>query len=1329
MADSVKVTFAKLNGSNYVSWKYRMMTMLEREEVWHVIVDPKPEEVDEAFRQWQKDDRKARTTIALFVEDNQLRFVKKATSAREMWHNLKTYHEKATIGNQALLLQQLCALNLSEGGDVERHIEETENLYERLDNAGVELSELLRIIMMLRSLPPSFNSFVTSLENRPQEDLTMDLVVARLRDECQKRASQPGASGNNEKALKTEVKPRSDKRKCFFCNMPGHLRKNCRKFLATKRNDNVNQAAPKSSEQQAKQAQAEPEPKPRPSTSSSTVQGAVCFIAGGAIPGAWTIDSGCTCHMTNDRQFFNEFQRDVVVEVTLADGTTTKSAGCGNGVLFGVTGDGKRIAIRLESVLYVPTLEGGLISVRKLALKGFAVVFQVDRCEIRAADGAVIAVGETVGNQYKLKTAEQCKAVMADNHSDRCQHTWHRRLGHRDASVLKLIKSKDLANGLDVKDCGQQLVCECCLQGKLARSPFPPVVERSSKQPLDLVHSDLCGPMEHSTPSGNKYLMTVIDDYSRFCVVYLLKSKAEAADKIREYVRWTENVFGRKPRAIRTDGGGEYTGHELLNFYKAEGIETQFTVPYSPQQNGVAERKNRSLQEMANCMLLDANLPKRYWGEAVLTAAYTQNRLPSRVVERTPYEMWTGSKPDLTRFRVFGCAAYVHIPDSKRKKFDPKAQKLVFVGYSDHHKGFRFLDRATDRIVISRDARFMELASGSEQQEPDDLQERVAGQEETSDGDCEVTVNGGEYEAEVIQEEAGSERSVYEDADNTDESDFFGFEDENELEAEEENPEGEVCLRRSDRQTRGVLPKHFENYVVGLVQHCEEPDDFRQALAMPEWNTAMKDELKAHELNGTWELASLPIGKKVIGAKWVFKLKRDETGKVIKHKARIVAQGYTQRFGVDFTDVFAPVTRQTTLRAFLAIAGKQKLILRQYDVKTAYLNGSLDEELYMRQPPGFEASGQEELVCRLKKSIYGLRQSARCWNKALDSVLRDLRFQQCESDPCLYVRRSGSTTVYLLVYVDDLIIGCTDKDEIHRVYKALRDKFDITDLGPVRFFLGFEIERESGYYSLKLTSNIEQLAAKFGMQNAAPVKTPMNPGYVTANCDSKKFPDVSRYRSLVGALLYLAVNARPDVSISVGLLGRKVSDPNQSDWAAAKRVLQYLNTTKHHKLNFGPGQDWKLVGYSDSDWAGDQRTRKSTSGIVFFFGGGPISWISKSQATVALSSLEAEYNALTVACQEAIWIRRLLQELGEPQSEATTLFEDNQGCICFAKAERSSGRVKHIETKGHFIRELCERKTVVLTYCPTTEMVADALTKPLGPSLHIRFVERIGLVS
>lgn len=245
---------------------------------------------------------------------------------------------------------------------------------------------------------------------------------------------------------------------------------------------------------------------------------------------------------------------------------------------------------------------------------------------------------------------------------------------------------------------------------------------------MDLIHTDLCGPMEQATPGGNRYFITLIDDFTRFCAVFLLKTKNEAEQRIREYVRWTENVFGRKPKVVRSDGGGEFVGERLQQFYRDEGIQSQFSTPYSPQQNGVAERRNRSLQEMANCMLLDAGLPKCYWGEAILTANYVQNRMPSRSVDKTPYELWTGTPPDLADLKVFGCEAYVHVPDAKRKKFDPKAKKLVFVGYSTQHKGYRFLDRATNRVVISRDVKFLELGNGSEQ--PEENPEEVSLEEE-----------------------------------------------------------------------------------------------------------------------------------------------------------------------------------------------------------------------------------------------------------------------------------------------------------------------------------------------------------------------------------------------------------------------------------------------------------------------------------------------------------------------------------------------------------------------------------------------------------------------
>lgn len=391
-------------------------------------------------------------------------------------------------------------------------------------------------------------------------------------------------------------------------------------------------------------------------------------------------------------------------------------------------------------------------------------------------------------------------------------------------------------------------------------------------------------------------------------------------------------------------------------------------------------------------------------------------------------------------------------------------------------------------------------------------------------------------------------------------------------------------------------------------------------------------------------------------------------------------------------EVFAPVTRQTTLRAFLTIASKKGMILKHVDIKTAYLNGIVKGELYMRQPPGFAEIGKEDLVCKLKRSIYALKQSGRCWNQVLHTVLLNHNFKQCDSDPCLYVRRDKQSTIFLLIYVDDILIGCTEESETYKVYQDLKKHFEITWLGPVKHFLGHEIRLEQGSYTIRLTNYIENIVDRFGMKDANPSKIPMDPGYVT-NGESQSFPDITMYRSLVGALLYVAVNARPDIAASVGLLGRKVSSPAEADWTAAKRVLRYLKGTKDLKLHFGHENDWRLIGYSDSDW-GDQSSGRSTTGYVFFYGGGPIAWMSKRQTCVFLSSMEAEYNALAIMCQETMWLRRLFADLDEPLSEPTIINEDNQSCLGFVKVERASGRVKHIDTKGHFIRELCDKNEV-----------------------------------
>lgn len=419
MAD-VKYSIEKLNKKNYVTWKFMMKTVLEREKVWDVVDNVKPEKMDDKQEAlWKTKDCTARTSIVLYIQPNQLRFVKTASTAREMWLNLQTYHEKATAGNQATLLDNLCMLKLSEGGDIEQHLDEMEELFERLELAGLEFNEPLRIAMTLRSLPRSYRSFVTSLENRKPEDLTMDFVVSRLRDEFQKYESQEEDYVKQEKAMKVKT---DDVKKCYFCQKPGHFRADCpemkkwRDFKAAE-------------EQKALWAST------KASDEADSSGSSLCFVAGEGFAGAWIVDSGSSCHMTSDRKFFKEFRSEVETDVTLADGTKTKASGNGSGVIFGVDGKGKRVTITLENVLYVPALEGGLISVRKLLLKGYEVVFKANQCKILTADGAVGAVAETRGSLFVLKTMcprakkERCLMVGAGKQEE-----------HKEPFGGKLIK-------------------------------------------------------------------------------------------------------------------------------------------------------------------------------------------------------------------------------------------------------------------------------------------------------------------------------------------------------------------------------------------------------------------------------------------------------------------------------------------------------------------------------------------------------------------------------------------------------------------------------------------------------------------------------------------------------------------------------------------------------------------------------------------------------------------------------------------------------------------------------------------------------------------------
>lgn len=949
MSDFARFNLPKLNGENYSIWSKKVEMLLIKDRLWCVLSKIPPTDPKE-LEAWNEKDDQARATIGLLIEDNQWVHIEGAGTAKEAWSKLKDHHQKATLSNVVYLYRKMFQLRLPEGGDMENHISELLTYSNKLCQLGEKIDEKLKAALLLSSIPDSYSALISSLESKSEDEFTLDFVKGRLMDEFKRRKNnESGPEDSSESALKAKFgngnRSNNQSNLCFFCEKPGHIKSKCLKFKAYKKKkaeeDKANKVTTKSKGYSEKQKDDSERAK---AAVENKIIDEFCFKVSSDSSSEWCVDSGATSHMTCSKNFFSDLDLNVKGQVQLAEKDSKSQVhGVGSGVIK-CDVNGKMSLLEVENVLYVPSFESSLLSVKKLVKDGHDLLFSKSSCKI-VKNGEIKAIanlGNNVQDLFKVKTIDDraCTAIKVD-HGRNCIHAWHRRFGHRDPKAIKSLVVKRLADGISIQDCGKIDVCDSCVRGKMHRLPFPKESVTKTKAPLDLIHTDVCGAMQTTSPGGSKYILTIIDDYSRYTVVYFLKHKNETNTFIKQFVESAITQRHKTPKIIRSDRGGEYVNRELQKFLKDKGIKVEYTVPDSPEQNGVAERKNRSLLEMARCMLIDAEMENKFWSEAVNTANYLQNRLPTSATEKTPYELWFLEKPKIGNLHIFGTDAYAHVPKKFRRKLDDKAEKLTFVGYSDESKGYRLLDKSTGKIKTSRDVIFTDKCEHRipvEDLSCVEIRFQKVKDNETSEveGIYEGDSSSVGHQSQQEIDEADDEMIRYEESISGEDQSFH---DENEEEIQEGVQNGP---RRSSRENRGVPPDRYMQITKLVTETQKDPTTVKEACTGPhklQWKEAMEEEIRSLQENGTWEIVPTPKGKNIVSCKWVFKTKEDTNEGVVKYKARLVARGFSQKFGTDYDEVFAPVVRQTTFKVLLAVAGKQKLVIKHFDAKTAFPNG------------------------------------------------------------------------------------------------------------------------------------------------------------------------------------------------------------------------------------------------------------------------------------------------------------------------------------------------------------------------------------------------------
>ena len=1419
-------TLDVLSGQNWNAWSGVLCAILQFLDVDSILThDTCPSGVD--AEDWSTIQKKTTAYLRLHCQPDVFSTVESDVDFPSFKHKFDRLKETyGGVGSTAVfnLWIELTQARLDDGSPLAPQLAKLNKARVKLSNTNMGVSDIQYCLILLNALPKSYEIVAsTLLASGPASALKFSEITARILNE-EGRKSGPSTSLNSATA-RAPIKTGKNKKKdhsnltCHYCNKKGHIQPDCRK----KKRDDAEKKK-KEEEGGADSGKKAANAHVLVPTTASIVEVNDNELAVGlytAQSTCWMMDSGATHHMSPFMSDFADYS-PCKGSVRLGDKSTVDQVGTGS-VIF-KTSQGTQLT--LTNVLHIPQIKTRFLSTRALVQKGATVVFDQGSFEI-VVNRRCIGTGYLEHNLYWLDASLPSLNAHTRGASPSL-HLWHQRMGHMSHMALKLHgPSATTGMDIDAADMAIPHACHGCEVGKSARKPFSGSGRKTTRI-LDIVHSDLAGPHETRSIQGSLYIATFIDDYSRFAVVHFLRNKSQFVDALRQFLAWAETQTSHKLRALHSDRGGEYMADSVSKILNERGVERHLTMPGSPQQNGKAERFNRTVMDKAMSMLHTAGLSPGFWECAVQTASHIYNRSPTRTLSwRTPYEVWhSGQVPDISHLRIFGCKAYMHVPSDKRSKLDAKAIETTLVGYEPGSKGYRLWDRNAHSLRLSRDVTFDESVFPSRQgveprpalpspapysvqaplfispapavpnppamppvvptsnqmvlppvpAEPDppatspvmpdarppspvpstDSEERVTSilrlDTPTPDRPTPPSPSSTLTPLPSTPEQLRAtppappprtratrvvDRPPSPLADPPD-----GYADR--MQRAQLLREMATAPRRSGRTPvpnprylggaeeparRGRRLGYAELLAAALVGR--DPATYAEAMRSAEvedWQRACEYEMAALAKNETWVLMDLPPGRKPVKSKWVFKLKADG-----RYRARLVAKGFTQIPGIDFDETFSPVARFESLRLLLALAALEDWHIHQMDVKSAFLNGVLEEEIYMEQPTGFIVSGQETKVCRLLKAIYGLKQASRAWNQQFHGVLVELSFARTLSDAGVYVCHHGGDGILIIIlYVDDITLMGPSLERIKQIKETLSSHYDMSDLGEIESYLGMRIvrDRENRRIEIDQSGYIEDILRRFNMSDTNPHNMPLPAGaevHLVKYTGSASQSDIKHYQSLIGSLLYVQIGTRPDISYAVSRLAQYAANPSPQHLKLAQHVLGYLAGTRDICIRYDGNVGEGLHGYTDSSLGDQTDDRHSTSGYVFLLADGAVSWSSRKQRTVAQNTTEAEYMAMADAANQAAWYRSFLEELRYTVGDPIPLHGDNKGTIDLALNPVTGRQSKHIDIRHHVVREYVERGTIELVRTPTAEMLADGFTKPLARRSLLAHSEDMGL--